>query len=129
MSQLELNLNFNYGKRVVGAISSHGEAVAVNTQSGMEHFKFGGFLHDIELPILERLHGIDNIKHLTFFGSSGYRYSDNDSWVFCEAKESIVAICVHDTVFALLDKEGAPVTTKSVVERHKPASNVINLFK
>ena len=128
MSQLELNLNFNYGKRAVGSIGTHGEAVAVDTENGMRHFKFNGFLHGIELPLMERHYGTDSVKCLTFFGSSGYRFNEDDSWRFCAGSERLVAIVVNDRVYCLLNSDGTPKLTKSVVERLESSNNVVSIF-
>jgi hypothetical protein len=67
------NLNFNYGKvAVIGTENKH--VAVVNNKGKMSHMPFKG-----SIDIADTNNG-----YLTsFFGSSGYRVSDDCSWTFC----------------------------------------------
>jgi hypothetical protein len=85
------NLNFNYGKVAVTGVEK--EYAAVITISGnMAHLPFKG-----SIDIADTNNG-----YLTsFFGCSGYRVSDDHSWIFCNG--FLVCYVENNTCFAVTD--------------------------
>lgn len=126
---MELFLNHNYGKIVISDRNiNEQEYVAVNTEDGMQHLRFSGFIYPDGIGKLKSEFGEDNVIETSFFGSSGYRESPDDSWSFCPSGLLLKAIKLNKSVFCCINKADQLVFTEEVTTKKALTPNVFNLF-
>jgi hypothetical protein len=126
---MQLLLNYNYGKIVVGSENAPQTRVAVNIEGGMQHLIFNGFMPHRELLRIQDDPTPTPALETSFFGSSGYRLSSDDSWVFCSDPQKLKAVVIGQTVFCCITADGEPVFTSQFVDITKrPPNNVVPLF-
>lgn len=95
------NLNFNYGKVALTGNEKHVAAV-YNDLGKMQHIVFAG-----TVEITDTSNG-----YLTsFFGSSGYKSNDNDSWTFCKGR--LVAYISTNRCYVVTDNNNPIDCTSS----------------
>lgn len=126
---MELFLNHNYGKVIVGNLGrNENEYVAVNTADGMQHAKFKGFIRPEGIDKLTLEFGEDNVIETSFFGSSGFRESSDFSWTFCRGGLMLKAIKVNKSVFCCIDNNNELVFIEKIITEKNSPRNVFNLF-
>jgi hypothetical protein len=127
---MQLNLNRNYGKVIVSDNDYLDKMVAVNIENdGFEHLVFKGFITVDGLNKLKIEFESATIVETSFFGSSAYRYNENESWTFCSDNQKIAAIRCNKIVFCLVDENQVPhqIEAAAQVKNYK-TNNVVNLF-
>jgi hypothetical protein len=103
---MQLFLNHTHHKILVSDMDAKDKLVSVVSASGIKEFIFKGFVTQRGADLIEAELDIILVQS-HFYGTSGFRVSDNLPWYFSSQK--LKAVICNQVVFCLTQEEGLPV--------------------
>ena len=101
-------LNHNYGKVEVSSTFEQHSVGVINAKGDLEHLIYDGEVTLKNALIIQE----NKVGYLTsFFGSPGYRQSEDDSWQFVSLPNVMACIVIRGNCYSILDDDTPYVCT------------------